>query len=61
MIGRQLAGRIGYYSDPVGEIEDMTFGLGLRWERLVLDFASIPQAKGSGLDNVKKITLGFSF
>jgi len=60
-VGRQLAGRIGYYSDPVGDIEDLTFGIGLRWERLLLDFASIPQAKDSGLDNVKKITLGFTF
>jgi hypothetical protein len=60
-VGSNLSVRGGYYSDPVGEIEDFTFGLGLRWESLVLDFASIPQAKNSGLDNVKKITLGFTF
>jgi Type IX secretion system protein PorV len=57
----QLSGRIGYYDDPLGEIQDMTYGLGINWHSLSLDYASIPQAKNSGLDNVKKITLGYRF
>ena len=57
----QLAGRVGYYYDPLGDIQDMTYGLGINWHSLSLDFASIPQAKNSGLDQVKKITLGYRF
>ena len=57
----QLAGRIGYYDDPLGEIQDLTYGLGINWHSLSLDYASIPQAKNSGLENVKKITLGYRF
>lgn len=57
----QLAGRIGYYYDPLGQIEDLTYGLGVGWKGLSLDFASIPQAKDSGLPNVSKITLGYRF
>ena len=57
----QLSGRIGYYDDPLGQISDLTFGLGINWKGLTLDFGSIPQAKDSGLDNVKKITLGYHF
>jgi hypothetical protein len=57
----QLAGRLGYYYDPLGEIQDLTYGLGISWHSLSLDFASIPQAKNSGLDNVKKITIGYRF
>jgi hypothetical protein len=57
----QLSGRVGYYYDPLGEIQDMTYGLGINWHSLSIDFASIPQAKNSGLENVKKITLGYRF
>lgn len=57
----QIAGRIGYYEDPLGDIGDLTYGLGVGWKGLSLDFASIPQARDSGLDNVKKITLGYRF
>ncbi len=60
-VAQQLAGRIGWYSDPYGHISDLTFGLGVNWGGLSLDFGSIPQAKDSGLDNVKKITLGYRF
>jgi len=55
----QLAGRLGYYYDKLGDIRDMTYGLGVNWHNLSLDFASIPQAKG--LENVEKITLGYRF
>jgi hypothetical protein len=57
----QIAGRVGYYYDPLGELEGLTFGLGLGWKGLSLDFGSIPQAKNSGLPNVSKITLGYRF
>jgi hypothetical protein len=57
----QIAGRLGYYSDPLGYIAGLTYGLGLSWNGLGLDFASIPQAKDSGLPNVNKITLGYRF
>jgi hypothetical protein len=60
-IADQIAGRIGWYSDPLGSISDLTFGLGVNWKSLALDFGSIPQAKDSGLDYVKKITLGYRF
>ncbi len=59
--GTSIAGRIGYYSDPLGEIEDLTYGVGLGWNRLNVDFASIPQAKNSGLPNVSKLSLGYRF
>lgn len=57
----QLAARIGYYKDPLGDIGGYTFGLGVGWGSLNLDFGSIPQARDSGLDNVSKITLGYTF
>jgi hypothetical protein len=59
--GDQIAGRIGYYDDPLGDIQDMTYGIGINWHKLSLDFAGIPQARNSGLDYVKKITLGYRF
>ena len=57
----QIAGRIGYYYDPLGDIQDITYGIGVGWKGLALDYASIPQAKGSNLPNVNKITLGYHF
>lgn len=56
-----LAGRIGYYDDPLGDIQDLTYGVGVNWGSLTLDYGSIPQAKNSGLSNVNKITLGYRF
>ena len=57
----QIAGRIGYYSDPLGEIEDMTYGIGINFKGLTLDWGSIPQAKNSDLNNVNKLTIGYRF
>ena len=57
----QIAGRIGWYSDPLGAISDFTYGLGVTFRGLNLDLGSIPQAKDSGLGNVQKITLGYRF
>lgn len=57
----QVSGRVGYYSDPLGDISGITFGIGVNWKSLNLDFGSIPQAKNSDLGNVSKITLGYRF
>jgi hypothetical protein len=57
----QIAGRIGYYYDPLGEIQDLTYGIGIGWKGLTLDWGSIPQARNSNLDNVQKITIGYRF
>ncbi len=57
----QIAGRVGYYHDPLGQLEGLTYGIGLGWKGLAVDFGSIPQAKGSGLPNVSKLTLGYHF
>jgi hypothetical protein len=57
----QIAGRVGYYYDPLGQLEGLTYGIGLGWKGLAVDFGSIPQAKGSGLPNVSKLTLGYRF
>jgi len=56
---QQLAGRIGWYSDPLGDISGVTFGIGVGWKSLTVDFGSVPQARG--LDHVSKITLGYTF
>jgi len=57
--GLGLAGRIGYYYDPLGEIEDMTYGMGLSWGSLTLDYGSVPQA--TTLPHVEKFSLGYRF
>ena len=57
----QIAGRVGYYYDPLGQLEGLCYGIGLGWKGLSLDFGSIPQAKDSGLPNVSKVTLGYRF
>jgi hypothetical protein len=56
---KQLAGRVGWYSDPLGDISGVTFGIGVGWKSLSVDFGSVPQARG--LDHVSKITLGYVF
>ncbi len=57
----QIAGRIGWYSDPLGNIKDFTYGIGIVWKNLALDYGSIPQAKDSNLPNVNKISIGYRF
>lgn len=57
----QFAGRVGWYSDPEGQISGITYGFGASWSRASLDVGGIPQAKNSGLDDVFKITLGWRF
>ena len=58
---QQLAGRIGWYSDPLGNISDITYGIGVNWNSLTLDWGSIPQAKDASLPNVNKVTIGYRF
>jgi hypothetical protein len=54
----RLAFRGGYYSDPLGDIHDETFGFGARILGLTMDAAWIPQARE--LDQrVLKLTGGF--
>jgi len=57
----RLAFRAGYYDDPEGQIGDATFGVGVRVLGLTADFGAIPQARNSGLERVKKWTLGYHF
>jgi len=57
--GIGLAGRLGYYYDPLGEIKDMTYGMGLNWGSLTLDYGSVPQA--TTLPHVEKFSLGYRF
>ncbi|TMQ67528.1 MAG: PorV/PorQ family protein [Candidatus Eisenbacteria bacterium] len=57
----QIAGRVGWYEDRLGEISDLTYGVGMSFKGLNVDWGSIPEAKNSGLGNVQKITLGYRF
>jgi hypothetical protein len=60
-----LALRGGYVQDSDGSISDPTFGFGLGYKFLRVDFASIPQAEdkdtGTKLDRVKKYSLSARF
>jgi len=55
----QLAGRIGWVSDPSGDISGLSYGLGVAWNSLSLDWGSMPQART--LPSVTRITLGYRF
>jgi hypothetical protein len=57
----QLAGRVGWYYDPLGDINGLTYGLGVTFYGVNLDWGSIPQASDSDLSNVQKLTLGYRF
>jgi hypothetical protein len=54
----RLAVRGGYYYDPTGDIEDFTYGAGIRAWMLSVDGGWIPQARAADLDRVFKITAG---
>lgn len=54
-----VAGRVGYYHDELGEIKDLTYGIGLSWARLSLDYGAVPQS--TTLPHVDKISLGYRF
>ncbi len=61
----RLSGRLGYVHDPEGEIEAMTFGLGLDLpisggsKLLRFDYSSVPQALD--LDRVSYLSVGVLF
>ncbi len=42
---RLLAVRAGYIYDPRGTVRDMTYGLGLNYHGIRIDFASVPQSE----------------
>lgn len=52
--------RSGYYDDPSGEIQDITYGAGIRVAGLAVDVARIPEAKHSDLPYVTKVTSSFA-
>jgi hypothetical protein len=54
----RFAARVGYYDDPKSEIQDFTFGTGIRAWMVAVDAGWIPEAKGSGLGRVLKLTAG---
>jgi long-subunit fatty acid transport protein len=48
---RLLALRAGYVYDPRGTIKDMTYGLGLNYHGVRIDYASVPQSEFLGRVN----------
>jgi len=42
---RLLAVRAGYIYDPRGTVKDMTYGLGLNYKGIRIDYASVPQSE----------------
>lgn len=56
---RLLALRTGYISDPRGTIEDLTFGLGLKYHGFRFDYASAPQSRF--LERVNRFSVGYHF
>jgi len=55
----QVAGRVGWVADLTGDISGLSYGLGLSWNNLSLDWGSMPQART--LPAVTRITLGYRF
>jgi Type IX secretion system protein PorV len=56
---RLLALRIGYYSDPIGTVKDLTYGFGVGYRGFHFDFANIPQSEF--LDRVNRFSAGYHF
>ncbi len=57
-----ISGRLGYYDDSEGTIQDLTFGVGLSPIRGVrFDYASVPQSKFLDNARVDKFSLTASF
>lgn len=54
-----IAGRLGYVWDDDGDIKGISWGAGIRYIGFAFDFAVIPQA--TGLDEVKRFSLGYTF
>jgi type IX secretion system protein PorV len=56
---RLLALRVGYISDPIGTITDVTYGFGLGYRGFHFDFANVPQSEF--LDRVNRFSAGYRF
>jgi hypothetical protein len=56
---RLIALRAGYISDPRGTITDFTFGLGLTYRGIKVDYASVPQSEF--LNRVNRFSVGYHF
>lgn len=54
-----LALRLGYIFDDPGEIKDFTYGIGVAYKALSIDYASIPQFEE--LNRVSKISMSVRF
>lgn len=54
---RLLALRVGYIHDRRGTIMDLTYGLGLGYRGIRLDYASVPQSEF--LDRVNRFSVGY--
>lgn len=51
--------RTGWVEDKTGDIQDYTYGVGVRYQSLKFDFAGYPQAQG--LDYVKRFSITYDF
>jgi hypothetical protein len=59
VFAEQLAGRVGYVYDPSGDVRGLSYGIGVNWNKLSLDWGSMPQART--LPSVQRVTLGYRF
>jgi hypothetical protein len=51
--------RTGWVEDKTGDIQDYTYGVGVKYQALQFDFAGYPQAQG--LDDVKRFSITYDF
>jgi hypothetical protein len=57
-----ISGRLGYYNDSFGTIQDLTFGVGLTpIHGVSFDYASVPQSKFLESNRVDKFSLTANF
>jgi long-subunit fatty acid transport protein len=56
---RLLALRAGYVYDPRGTVKDLTYGLGLNYHGIRIDYASVPQSQF--LDRVNRFSASYHF
>jgi long-subunit fatty acid transport protein len=56
---RLLALRAGYVYDPRGTVKDLTYGLGLNFRGIRVDYASVPQSQF--LDRVNRFSASYHF
>lgn len=56
---RLLALRLGYVYDPRGTIKDLTYGLGLNFRGIRVDYASVPQSEF--LNRVSRFSASYHF